>query len=132
MTSSRELNPIFSIITFSIAKDSGLYDIDLSKSENFFWAKDEGCFALELSCVNTDVNTFCSTSNLIGCSENHQYRTLCNASEFNSNCPINLNIQNCKEVFNDTTEQISDSFSPAFTYGKNSVCLIAEVCFLRF
>ena len=109
-------------MTLAVAKDSGWYEVDLTKGENYFWGKDQGCDIFKTTCSNTTVDQFCSVKNEMGCTDNHVERTICWSNLYNENCPINIFSENCK-VYRDYPNE-------EFTYGKDSVCLKRDVIYI--
>ena len=121
MVSDDTLDSKFTKLSLAVAKDSGWYEVDLSKGEHYFWGKDEGCTIFNNSCDHTTVSEFCSNSNHTGCSDDHMYSTTCTTSMFTGNCPINLQSNNC------LVERTSTN--ALHTFGKNSLCLNKTVSF---
>lgn len=102
-------------LSLAVAKDSGWYEVDLSRGEHYFWGKNEGCSILANTCDHTTVSEFCSSAAHYGCSDDHMYSTNCTTSLFTGNCPINLQSNNCL---------IPRSWiNPIHTSGKDSLCL---------
>lgn len=117
MVSEYSFDSRFSIMSLSVAKDSGWYDVNLGLAEQYFWGKDEGCDIFEADC--SKVSEFCSISGKSGCSDNHVYTTTCHKSELAPECHINMNIVNCKK------QHFSNI--PSFSFGQDSVCLVMSV-----
>jgi hypothetical protein len=128
MTASAAFNARTSKISLAIAKDSGWYQVDISKAETYFWGKGDGCDVLNGSCNSSNVSEFCPASGDMGCSDDHIHRSLCSIHPvFNTGCPLNLNVQSCKTPQSDVTKLSGESASPVFTYGRDSVCLTRTV-----
>lgn len=127
MTPSDILESRISQFTLAIAKDSGWYSIDLGKAEAFTWGREKGCDMLNNTCSHATISEFCPNSGDLGCSDNHQYRTECKTSIFNVGCPVNLNVQNCKIPLSEASSYYPEDNSPAFRYGRESVCLSRTV-----
>jgi len=53
MTSSDTPNPAFSKFTMALLKDSGWYDVDFEKAENFLFGWKEGCGFLSEDCYDS-------------------------------------------------------------------------------
>jgi hypothetical protein len=119
MTPDSSMDTRFGIMTLAMAKDSGWYDVDLSKAEEFFWGKDEGCDMFDVHCNKQEVSEFCLVHGHRGCSDDHMYSTICSYNPFSDGCSLKLNIKNCKK--HHTAE------NNAFTYGPDSVCLSMKV-----
>lgn len=114
-------------MTLAVAKDSGWYDVDLETAEMGFWAKGDGCGALDKSCPTESVTEFCSSLDKFACSDNHVYTTVCQTSSYHSNCPINLSFHNCKIPRSNVNPRIQGEIDSVNNYGFNSICLNQNV-----
>ncbi len=74
--------------------DSGWYQMDLGKAENWFWGKGEGCDFLDGCSNHTNFPEFCpvSNSNIVhtDCSRDYLARGYCFAGFLADGCALNL------------------------------------------
>ena len=114
-------------MTLAVAKDSGWYDVDLETAEVGFWAKGDGCGALDKTCPTETVTEFCSAINEFKCSDNHVYMTLCQRNSYHNNCPILMSNHNCKVPRSNVNTRHRNEIEGAHNYGFNSICLNQSV-----
>jgi hypothetical protein len=104
----------FSKMTLAVLKDSGWYEIDLTKGDLWTWGKGEGCALLYKTCTNSSVDETCGTNNNFGCDKTFNSKMSCTSSPFTNQCNIKTTGKSCSKMTDDKY-----SFE---TYGMNSKC----------
>ena len=85
----------FSKVTLALMKDSGWYDIDLSKGDYYTWGKGEGCQLFNKTCNQGQIEEICDQNNNFGCDKTYRYKMNCSKTSFTNGCNIKMKDQNC-------------------------------------
>ena len=85
----------FSKITLALMKDSGWYDIDLSKGDHYTWGKGEGCGIFNTTCAANSVEETCSKNNNFGCDKTYNFKMTCTRTAFTGQCNIKTKGNSC-------------------------------------
>lgn len=99
MVPDSTLHARFTKMSLAVAKDSGLYDVDLSLGEEFYFAHGQSCRVHSKKCPRR-VADFCSASasGSTYCSRNHDYVTMCRSGTFpGTECGIKQSSTYCKK-----------------------------------
>lgn len=85
----------FSKVTLALLKDSGWYDIDLSKGDHYTWGKNEGCGIFQTNCASNSVEETCSSNNNFGCDKTYNFKMTCTRTTFTGQCNIKMKGDSC-------------------------------------
>ena len=85
----------FSKITLALLKDSGWYQIDLSRGDHYTWGKGEGCDIFKKTCGSTSVEETCSHNNNFGCDKTYSFKMSCQRTAFTGRCNIKTKGTSC-------------------------------------
>ena len=118
MVSDDTRDAAFSRMTLAVTKDSGFYEIDLEKGDNYTWGKGKGCGMTSLTCDSALNSHFCTSSATV-CTDDLLYRGSCHSSTFTGSCSISLQAWWCKE------ERGKDN--SFYYYGHDAICLPTRV-----
>lgn len=91
----------FSKMTLALLKDSGWYNIDLSKGDFYTWGKGEGCELFYKTCNQSNVSETCDSNNNFGCDKSFKYKMYCKKSAFTNKCQIKTKGSNCLKKHKD-------------------------------
>lgn len=118
MVSDSSTDAKFSRMSLAVAKDSGMYEVDMTMGDHYFWGKDEDCHIFSDTCDTVNVSEFCSQISAQACDDQHMYVTVCGDSSYTGTCKMNLNVKSCK-VHHDSQN--------LFYYGPEALCLETTV-----
>ena len=90
----------FSRMTLALMKDSGWYDIDLSKGDHYTWGKGEGCAMFNKTCNNSTIEETCDSNNNYGCDKTFKYKMNCQKTTFTNGCNIKAKADTCLRQHN--------------------------------
>ena len=88
----------FSKITLALLKDSGWYDIDLSKGDLWTWGKGEGCELFSKTCSNSSIEETCDRNNNFGCDKTFHFKMSCQSTGFTNGCKIKALGERCTHL----------------------------------
>lgn len=113
------VNSKFSKMTLAVAKDSGFYEIDLTKGDYFTWGKGHGCSLLNKSCNQFLSSEICVSSKQLACDSKHRIVRECSLGSLADNCGIFEPTLDCRKP-----KQVQ---TPLTIYGPKSVCMTVTV-----
>ena len=90
----------FSKFTLALLKDSGWYDIDMTKGDHYTWGKGEGCELFSKTCTQNSIEETCGTNNNYGCDKTFKYKMTCQATTFTGGCNIKTKSSTCMRKHN--------------------------------
>jgi leishmanolysin len=109
----------FSIITLSVATDSGWYEIENSLADEYTFGKDKGCGMFGDQCQANKISEFCEIENRTTCSDDLKFINKCTRSVYSGHCLLNMPILSVKSP--------RPGGKNSFKYGLKSVCLNCQV-----
>ena len=126
MVSEDVENPILSIFTLALLKDSGFYTVDMDKAQTYEWGRNKGCsFLKENICGKSgEYSEICTEEGSLDCDVTHNFVTKCKATKFTNSCLINDIKYGCQIPY--SYEDFKDEVSYASKishFGKEAKCM---------
>ena len=97
MVADNPLVPAVSKMTLAVAADSGWFEVDFGKAEQFDWGRGRGCGMLDLANQGDNPAEFCELPVRKSCSSNLRSINKCRISRYSSEKYLNLGYKACDE-----------------------------------
>ena len=123
MTADSSINSKFSQMSLAVAADSGWFDVQFDKAEEFDWGKNKGCKMFALDNNADSIDEFCFNLSSKSCSENNRFISQCKNNSFSSDNNLNVPIKSC---YNGKKE---NRYSQFYSFN-DSICLESKVRFI--
>ena len=104
----------FSKMSLAVAKDSGWYEVDMEKGDQYVWGKNKGCEIFDNTCKSDKLSMFCPIENHLSCSNDNLYVVVCSSSIYADNCKLNKKVIFCKDN--------RENPFKLYNYGYDSMC----------